>query len=127
MTFLTWISISSPLPAEEGLDGLRPLVLGDGGVGQRGVEEVQGLGVALLDGGAHPGEVLRHELRQEVLELGRLALRLVRQRVVLDGLGAADVVDPNDQRLQGLVLLDGPEVQRRGARRRRPTRTAAQS
>ena len=50
------------------------------------------------------GEVLRDELRQEVLELRRLALRLVRQRVVLHRLGPADVVDPDDQRLQVLVL-----------------------
>ena len=49
--------------------------------------------------------MLRDELRQEVLELGRLALRLVGQVVVLDGLGAADVVNPNDERLEVLVLL----------------------
>ena len=48
--------------------------------------------------------MLRHELGQEVLQLRRLALRLVRQRVVLHRLGAADVVDPDDERLEVLVL-----------------------
>ena len=60
---------------------------------------------------AHPREVLRDELRQEVLQLRRLALRPVGQVVVLHRLGAADVVNPDDQRLQVLVLLDRPEVE----------------
>ena len=68
------------MAGQERLDGLRALVLGDRGVRQRGVEEVQRLRVALFRGGAHAGEVLRHELREEVLELRRLALRPVRQR-----------------------------------------------
>src|SRR5207244_645987 len=61
------------------------------------------------------GEVLRDELCQEVLQLRRLALRLVGQVVVPNRLGAADVVNPDDERLEMLVLRLGPEVERQQA------------
>ena len=48
---------------------------------------------------ADPAEMLHDELREEVAQLRRL--RLVSGRIVLDRLGAADIVDANDS---GLTL-----------------------
>ena len=84
---LTGPDLRPAAAGQERVDGVLALILGDRGIGQRGVEEY-GLGVLLLDGRAHPGEVLRDELDEEVLQLGRLALGGVRQGVVLHGLGA---------------------------------------
>ena len=49
---------------------------------------------------------------RSVLELGRLALRLVRKRVVRHGLRPANVVDADDQGLEVAVDLDRVEVER---------------
>jgi hypothetical protein len=55
--------------------------------------------ILALNGGAHPAEMLYDELREEVAELRRL--RCVCGRVVLNGLGSADLVDANHKRLHG--------------------------
>ena len=74
------------------------LVRLDRGVGQPAVEEVERLGVLLPHGRAHAAVVLRDELDEEVLQLRRL--RRVGQAVVADGGGVADVVNPDDERLE---------------------------
>ena len=85
------------------------LVGRDGRIRQPTVEKVERRGVVLAHGGAHAAVVLADELRQEVLELGRLGL--VGEPVVGDGGGPADLVDPDDQRLQALQRLVRPDVQ----------------
>ena len=47
-------------------------------------------------------EVFRNELNEKVLELRRLSDGLVGQRVVRDRLGTSDLVDPDDERLEGV-------------------------
>ena len=81
----------------ERFDAAALVVLGDRGVGQRWLEEQQRVGILPLDRRPDPAEVLHDELRQEVSKFRRL--RLVSRRVVRDGLGAANLVDPDDQRL----------------------------
>ena len=61
------------------------------------LEEEQRVRILALHGRPDAAEVLHDELRQEVAQLRRL--RLVARRVVLHGLGPADLVDPDDQRL----------------------------
>lgn len=48
---------------------------------------------------------------RKVLEFRCLALRLVRERVVLQGLRAADVINPDDQRLEVRGCGLGPDVE----------------
>ena len=88
--------------AEEPLDRGVLLVARHRRLGEGRIEEIEGLGVLLLHRRADAAVVLRDELDEEVLELGRLADGLVGQRVVLHGLRAADVVDPDDERLEAV-------------------------
>ena len=85
------------------------VVLGDRGVGQRRLQEQQRVRVLALHGRPDAAEVLHDELRQEVAQLRRLGL--VPRRVVGHGLGPADVVDPDDQRLDLGVLRGRVDVQ----------------
>ena len=84
------------------------LVLGNGGVRKRRLEEQERIGILPLDGGSDPTEMLHHELRQEVPEFRRL--RLVPRGVVLDGFGTAHIVDADNQGLDLGVSGGGMEV-----------------
>jgi hypothetical protein len=104
VTFFTRTSISSPPP-----------VRNRSSVGEPPVEEVEGFGVLLPDGGPHPAVVLRDELHQEVLQLR--GVRRIGQAVVRDRGGTPDVVDPDDQRLDvgvGPLRGDGEADERHG-------------
>ena len=90
---------------EERLDGLVLAVGLDGGVGEAAVEEIERLGPGLADGRAPPAVVLGDELDEEVADLG--VLRLPAEAVVAERLGAADVGDADDQRLEVLERLVG--------------------
>src|SRR5262245_34145241 len=85
------------------LHRLVALVLSDGGVGQRWFQEEERVGVVALDGGAKAAEMGGDEAAQEVAELRRL--RLVGGGVVVDGFGAADGVDADDEGLEVRVLV----------------------
>jgi hypothetical protein len=75
----------------------------------RRLQEQQRVRVLALHRGPDAAEVLHDELRQEVAQLRRL--RLVARRVVLHGLGAADLVDPDDERLHLGVARRRVEVE----------------
>ena len=98
---------------EERFDDAALLVLRDGGVRQRRIEEEQRIRIIPLNGGPEPAEMERHEPCQEVPQLR--ALRFVRRSIVSDCLGPADGVDPNHQRLHVRVLGSRAEVQREQA------------
>jgi hypothetical protein len=82
---------------QETPDGAFALIVGDRGLGERGFQEVQRLGVLRLHGGAHAAVVLGHELDEEVLQFRRLAGWAVRERIVRDRLGAANFVDADHE------------------------------
>ena len=73
------------------------VVLGDGRVRERGIQEEQRIRILTLKRGTDSAEVLHDELRQEVPQLRRL--RLIARSVVYDGLCSADLVDSHDERL----------------------------
>ena len=103
--------MSSLLAGQEPLDGAGLLVGLDGRVRQPAVEKVERLGILLAHGGAQAAVVRGHKLDEEVLELGRL--RRVRQARLGDGGGPADVIDPDDERLDVLRGALDPEGEAR--------------
>lgn len=90
----------------------RALIRGDRGLSEAGFEEVQRLGVLRFDSRAHASAVLGDELHEEVLQLRRLASRLVRQRVVVHRLRSADFVDAHDEGLHVSVSVHDIHVER---------------
>ena len=100
---------------EERLDDAALVVLRDGGVGQGWLKEEKRVWILALNRGPKPPEVLHDELREEVAQLRWL--RPVGGGVVLHGLGASDLVDPNNQRPDLGILRGRVEVERQQAER----------
>jgi hypothetical protein len=80
-------------------------------VGQLAVEKLQGLREIVLDGVAVAAVVELGELREKVF--GFRVLGLVFEVVVVDGLGAAQVVDADDEGAEVLKRANGAQIDER--------------
>jgi len=83
---------------QEQLDLARVIIGSNGGVSQRWSQEEQRVWIIALYRRAQPTEMRDHKARQKVAKFRRLGS--IGGRVVVDSLGAADVVDSDNQRFQ---------------------------
>ena len=96
---------------DEFLDDVVLAVGVEDAVGELAVEEVEGLREIVLNGVAVAAVIEVAKLREEILRFG--VLGLVFEVVVVDGLGAAQIVDADHQRTEVLEGANGAKVDER--------------